>query len=190
MAFNPILDEAPGTFYDYPVQTDFRQGLRFFKAVADKSLSDEEKNRVILAVFFGKDEDGFIVQPEPRNEIWDFINWYISGGEDKKGSSGKRVFDFNEDSGRIYAAFLQTYRIDLSDEKVKMHWWKFLALFNALPEDTMLMKVIDLRGKKAPKYADNEYKNDLRKAQRQFALENGGDDAASLGAVMKSWAGV
>jgi hypothetical protein len=183
MVFNPILDEPPTDCAGVPIKSDFRQGLRFFRALADKDLDDGERSMIIVRLFF----DTF---PEDQNSIWPFIEWFISGGEDKKeGSSGERTFDWNVDAGRLYAAFIQTYGIDLSDPDVKMHWWVFLELFKALPEDTMLLKVMDIRWKKPPKYADDEYKAALRKAKRAFAIDNSGDPARSLGETLKSWAG-
>lgn len=181
MGFNPILDDLPDSFNGYRVNTDFRQGLRFFAAMADPDLDEQERAAVIIRLFFGNQI------PEPVDEIWPFVEYFIGGGEDKKCESGPRVFDFNADSGRLYAAFLQTYGIDLREAKI--HWWLFLELFRDLPEDTMLLKVIDIRGKKPPKYADDEYKQALRKAKRAFAIDAGRDDAASLGDVMRSWAG-
>ena len=182
MDFNPILDELPDSFNGCRVNTDFRQGLRFFAAMSDDSLDDSERGLVITRLFF---PDAI---PEPASEIWPFIEYFISGGDEKKeNKNGQRVFDFNADSGRLYAAFLQTYGIDL--RSASMHWWLFLELFRDLPEDTMLLKVIDIRGKKPPKYADDEYKTALRKAKRAFAIDSGNNDAASLGDVMRSWAG-
>jgi len=182
MAFNPILDELPDTFNGVQVNTDFRQGLRFFAALADKEIEEREKSGIILRLFFPKEI------PEPASEVWPFIEYFISGGDaEKSGSTKARVFDWNADAGRLYAAFLQTYRIDLRE--IKMHWWIFLELFRDLPEDTMLLKVIDIRGKKPPKYADNEYKRDLRKAQQAFAIEQGLADAKALGDTMRAWAG-
>ena len=182
MDFNPILDELPDSFLGCRVNTDFRQGLRFFSAMSDNSLDDSERGLVITRLFFPD------TIPEPVSEIWPFIEYFISGGDEKKGNgNGQRVFDFNADAGRIYAAFLQTYRINLRQEN--MHWWLFLELFRDIPEDTMLLKVIDIRGKKPPKYADDEYKTALRKAKRAFAIDSGNNDAASLGDVMRSWAG-
>jgi hypothetical protein len=181
MAFNPILDDLPDTFNGVQVNTDFRQGLRFFAALADKELEERDKSGIIIRLFFPKEI------PEPASEIWPFIEYFIAGGDtEKSGSTKARVFDFNVDAGRLYAAFLQTYQIDLREEK--MHWWLFLELFRDLPEDTMLLKVIDIRGKKAPKYADADYKRDLRKAQQAFAIEQG-DGANGLGDIWRAWAG-
>jgi len=182
MVFNPILDEPPTDCAGVPIKSDFRQGLRFFRALADKDLDEGERSMIIVRLFFDK-------FPKDTSTIWPFIEWFISCGADKKEGSGEQVFDWNVDAGRLYAAFIQTYGINLSDPDVKMHWWVFMELFKALPEDTMLLKVMDIRGKKPPKYADDEYKDALRKAKRAFAIETSDDSARSLGESLKSWAG-
>lgn len=43
----------------------------------------------------------------------------------------------------IYAAFRQQYNINLLD--AKLHWFEFKALFNALSDDTMIIRVIGYR---------------------------------------------
>jgi hypothetical protein len=183
MAFNLILDELPDTFRGCSVNTDFRQGLRFFAALADSSLDDKERSAVILRLFFGS------AIPSDIESVKRFIDYFINGGGQKKKRErgGKITFDFNVDSGRLFSAFLQAYGIDLRTEK--MHWWIFLELFHDLPEDTMLMRVIDIRQKKAPKYAGDEYKQDLYRAKREFAIETSGGSAATLGSALRGWAG-
>jgi hypothetical protein len=182
MAFNILLDELPDSLDGCLVNTDFRQGLRFFAAMADKELDDAERSAIVVRLFFSE------ALPSDHEAIWPFIEFFVAGGVvDKTPATGARVFDFNVDAGRLYAAFLQAYRIDLRE--VKMHWWLFLELFRDLPDDTMLLKVIDTRGKKAPKYADEEYKAALRKAKRTFAIESGSSDAAALGDTLRAWAG-
>lgn len=182
MVFNPILDEPPSECSGVQIKSDFRQGLRFFRALADKELDEAEKSFVLIRLFFDR-------LPDDQSIIWPFIEWFISGGAEKKEGGNDPVFDWNVDAGRLYAAFIQTYGINLSDPDIKMHWWVFLELFKALPEDTMLLKVMDIRGKKPPKYADDEYKADLRKAKQAFAIDGIKDQARSLGETLKSWAG-
>lgn len=182
MGFNPIIDPLPDSFNGCPVNADFKQGLRFFAAMADDSLQEEERSMIGLRLFFPA------TLPSAQEDAWHFIEHFISGGREADGGQdGPRLFDYNVDAGRLYAAFLQTYGIDLRE--VKMHWWMFLELFQALPEDTMLLKVVDIRGKRAPKYADAEYKANLQKAKRAFAINKGSNSAAALGKTLMSWAG-
>lgn len=63
---------------------------------------------------------------------------------------GKKYFDYDQDSGLILAAFMQSYRIDLKQEIDKMHYQKFLALFSAMPDDTRLAEVMKIRAKPIP----------------------------------------
>lgn len=55
------------------------------------------------------------------------------------------VFDYEEDSELIYSAFMQTYGIDLIEEQGKLHWFKFKALLNGIPDNTRLTQVIGYR---------------------------------------------
>ena len=41
------------------------------------------------------------------------------------------------------AAFQQAYGIDLTT--TKLHWWRFKALFAALPEDTRMFQIMSYR---------------------------------------------
>ena len=72
----------------------------------------------------------------------------ISGEEIDLPEDGSQniVFDYREDSELIYSAFMQTYGIDLIEEQGKLHWLKFRAMLNGLPENTRLSKVIGYRG--------------------------------------------
>lgn len=61
-----------------------------------------------------------------------------------------RSIDFTQDATLIYSAFMQTYRIDLKEER-RLHWWTFSALLAGLPSDTRLMEVIKVRTMDVPK---------------------------------------
>lgn len=76
------------------------------------------------------------------------MRFYVSGTpEHEAGSSssspGEIAFDYAFDSGYIVAAFQQAYHIDLTTEKI--HWFRFRALFQALPEDTTMTRIMHIR---------------------------------------------
>ena len=79
---------------------------------------------------------------------------------------GKKVFDFIQDSELIYAAFMQTYRIDLID--TPLHWWKFQALMGGLPSNTRFSEIIQIRTMEIPK--PNKY--NMEERQRIIRLKN------------------
>lgn len=53
------------------------------------------------------------------------------------------AFDYRCDAPYIVAAFQQAYGIDLTT--AKLHWFRFRALFAALPEDTLMAKIMSWR---------------------------------------------
>lgn len=164
MGFNPLIDEVPIEWDGCPVNTDFRQPLRFFRCVADKSLTNEEKAEFTIRLFFDLRK-----LPKKSEELWGFIQFFVSGGNTEENEPGKKLFDFEVDAGKILAAFWQTYGIDLSVEK--MHWWVFLELFRALPDNTMFAKAIDIRGREVPKGGDPKAWYALLRAKRALSLE-------------------
>lgn len=92
---------------------------------------------------------------------------------DKNKGSGSRCFDYIQDAPYIYSAFMQAYGIDLFEEQGRMHWWKFRALMQGLPEGTKLAEIIQIRLKPMPK-ADKfnaEERAQLLRLKREFALE-------------------
>lgn len=89
------------------------------------------------------------------------------------------LFDFQQDSDLIYAAFMQAYGIDLHDEIGRLRWEKFLALFKGLPDETEFRQVVKLRATPVPKLDKNNgaYVRNLVRAKQAVALkkENQGD---------------
>lgn len=81
-------------------------------------------------------------------------------------------YDIRYDGDYIYASFMQAYGIDLFDVQGKLHWKKFNALLSGLPEGTKLMEVIKIRKWKAQKGDSAEYKEEMRRLQKDYALPN------------------
>ena len=157
---NLLLEELPVTINGMPFNADFRSALRFFE-VFNSDKTDEEKSLEVCNIFF----------PEgtPTGDWWPQLELFLSGGEKKEGSGGKKSFDFTIDSGRIFASFYQAYKIDLTKEK--LHWYVFLELFRGLPDDTIMQRTIELRLKEPDKNDSPEYRRKLRQAQDAVRLE-------------------
>lgn len=81
-------------------------------------------------------------------------------------------YDIRYDGDYIYSSFLQAYGIDLFDVQGKLHWRKFNALLSGLPEGTKLMEVIKIRKWKPQKGDSSEYKEEMRRLQKDYALPN------------------
>lgn len=91
----------------------------------------------------------------------------------KKSSDNRKSFDFVQDSKYIYAGFMQCYGIDLFHYRNKLHWWKFISLFQGLSKDTRIMQIIEIRTKPLPKPTkyNGEEREMIMKQKMEFALE-------------------
>lgn len=84
----------------------------------------------------------------------------------------KAPYDIRYDGDYIYASFLQAYGIDLFDVQGELHWKKFNALLSGLPEGTKFMEVVKIRKWKPQKGDSSEYKEEMRRLQKDYALPN------------------
>lgn len=166
--FNPLLDSLPGVCvvgeHTYTIATDYRIVLAYLRLMAGDD-EDDDKAILGLSLFFGDQ-----IARNDIQELLDYMQWYIRRGrkEEVNGNGPASTFDILEDSGRIYAAFLQTYKIDL--RKAKLHWWIFGELLESLPRGTHLADVIDIRGRKFEKWMKPADKNELQRIKDQYRI--------------------
>lgn len=95
--------------------------------------------------------DLFSLTRDEVQGVFERLAWFMRGGdESQEAASGgskarERILDYEKDIDALYAAFLQSYGVDLYEEKdgeplIKTtHWWKFLALVNNLPPGSTLV---------------------------------------------------
>ncbi len=166
--FNILLDEPPVSVEvngrSYPVATDYRVALAYFRLLAGDD-DDQDKALFGLGLFFGN-----MIAPDDVGELQKYIGYFLSRGDDQESQdkNGPRVFDILEDSGRIYAAFYQIYKINL--RKARIHWWVFCDLLEGLPKGTHLADVIELRGRKFEKWMKPADRNELQRAKDRYRL--------------------
>jgi len=140
---NILVDSLPETVKvggkTYLINTDFRACLRTIMACEDASLTGYEKSLVILTNLFPE-------IPDDLDAALEKAQWFLDGGEcqqDTEEQRQPRVYSFAKDANFIFAAFRQTHRIDLQTED--MHWWKFIALFMDVGQDTTFSQLTALR---------------------------------------------
>lgn len=83
--------------------------------------------------------------------------------------SDVQLLDFDHDADDIYASFMHAYGIDLIEQQGKLHWFKFKALLNALPEDTAIKRIISIRGW-SPSNEKKKYNQQMREAQQAVKI--------------------
>lgn len=108
-------------------------------------------------------------------QAFDQLLWFYRGGQaapDPSKAQGPRpplAFDYIIDGPLIAAAFQSAYGIDLTDPRTRLHWWRFQALLQGLPDECRFCRVIgwrtaDLSGLKGKQLA---FYSDMK---RKFAL--------------------
>lgn len=100
-------------------------------------------------------------------------------GEPRRGA---RALDLVADGDYITAAFQQAYGIDLTTGD--MHWHRFKALLNGLPDGTVLSKIIGYRTYETPpKNADRDA--EMRRLRSDWSLPDPLADARA--AALNAW---
>lgn len=141
-----LLTPLPDVWEGRRIDPDFRPMVWLSNQGLRKQYETEPD------IFFREAFRRFYRDPVPLAEAEDalqsMLRFYAApmpeqGGRGSGSGSGEVAYDFAYDSGYIAAAFQQAYRIDLTVERV--HWWRFRALFAALPEETLMRKIMTLR---------------------------------------------
>lgn len=140
---NLLVDELPEAVEingeEVAINTDYRACLRVILAFEDPDLTGLEKQLILLSNIYPE-------LPADSDTAARQAVKFLNGGEEKAqddSGPGLRLYSFSKDSSYIFAAFRQTHGIDL--ETAQLHWWKFLALFMDLGQDTTFCQLIGLR---------------------------------------------
>lgn len=151
----------------YRITPFFDHVLAVFETFQRKDLSE-----------FGKVDLGvFLLSPKARvkdKEKPEFLNTIFDALIEKaKPSDEPKSMDIQQDAKLIYASFYQAYNIDLFSEQGRLHWTSFCILLQNLPQDSPLMRVIDIRTKPLPKPTKTNQKEiaALLKLKAKYRLE-------------------
>lgn len=126
----PSQIECDGIFYD--IRTDFRVWIEF-------EYQLREHKRCWHGIFKDK-------MPNSTDWVFSAIEFLQSKNATPhvSDSSGVRALDYILDGDYIVAAFQQAYNIDLTSIEY-LHWHRFNALMNGLPDETKLSKIMGYR---------------------------------------------
>ncbi len=177
---NILMDELPYTVFvaeeEVTINTDYRTGILFEQALSDLEMPDDEKLDTVLRLYYGDVIFPLLDSMDTVKEALDNIMWFYRCGADmtarsesEEETSGKDLpFSYEHDAGYIYAAFLETYKIDLT--KNRLHWWQFRALFLGLPETTLFCKIMEYRTMEIPAKMPKERKEFYRRMKRIYKI--------------------
>lgn len=172
---------------EYPLDLSFNNVLKLFEMWRDEDVPEFVKPHFGIRILTGETLEDFTVEEmsEVFNEVFEehislstvednHVEYDLAGNPMKTtASNGKQEqapYDIRYDGDYIYASFLQAYGIDLFDVQGKLHWKKFNALLSGLPEGTKFMEVIKIRKWKPQKGDSAEYKEEMRRLQKDYAL--------------------
>lgn len=195
--YNMLTEKLPESVVvagmEYPIRAGFRTGI-LFEELMHSQKSDEDKITGMLALYYP-------TLPENLFGAVDAAIRFFAGVENRKdeiqnGSGAprkhKEVCSFSQDAAYIYAAFRQQYGIDLQRIKDRdLHWWEFLALFEALDDSTLIRKIMYYRSVSVSGMPAKERKRILSLKKRYRLYDDTPTDAkaalAKRNAEMKAY---
>lgn len=142
---NLLLDPLPNTVTvaggEYAIRSEFYIGIQFELLMQEPGISDEQKVLQALELYYPE------IPPDLNGAVDSLLWFYRCGRPAPAGQGGGRVrrcYDFEQDAPLIYSAFYGAYGIDLNRVE-DLHWWSFRALFQGLPADCELCRVMGYR---------------------------------------------
>ena len=144
-----LTDALPTVWHGRRIDPDFRHMVRLSAAYSHGEVEADPVGfaRQLCEQFY---TERFSSSDLQEKYSW-LIEFYCAGEQAAEPAAAKPAsghdtgpaFDYRCDAPYIGAAFQQAYGIDLTTEK--MHWFRFRALFAALPEDTLMAKIMGWR---------------------------------------------
>lgn len=170
---NILIDKLPDVVIvngvGYPIETDFREWIRFTKLVEDAAVPWQMKCRLFMQWYTDGTPADLV---SAINALGDFLAMKLeeTEREDAPARVPKPVYDFDEDMTWIYSAFREVYGINLQSIAY-MHWWEFQTLFIGLPENTEIKQRIMYRNMDLSSIKDKNERKRVRKIQKAIELK-------------------
>lgn len=179
-----MLTEPISSFVEYQgrkyrTTCSFDNVLEVQRMYKDERLNGVEKCSLALSMLARSAFQIWLLNPAEKTELLSKIcKEQIELPKRPLIGKQMKTFDFALDGDYIYASFMQEYGIDLVEQQGRLHWKKFVALFQGLSEKTKIREVMRIRSMdipKATKYNANERQNIMElKAYYALPVEGGG----------------
>lgn len=179
----PLTDTVEIDGKEYPLNLAFDNVLRLIDLLNDDELSDIVQIEIGLKMLIGTNLDDHTL--EKKAEIFTKLFEETIGKEERENQpvdiegnpmpqkKEERVYDLKQDAEYIYASFVQAYGLDLFKMQGKLHWDKFKALLQGLPEDTIFKQVTDIRTRELPTgKGTSKERERLQKLKKAYALKD------------------
>jgi hypothetical protein len=166
LAFDNVLD-----MFDVMAEED-DQAIMFaqlvYLLVGEEAGDDLPPELAIELITRSFDE---YINTENKSE---YVETDLLGNELKRkkpaGGDEQKSMSLLWDAEAIWSGFKSAYDMDLHDEFGKLHWRKFMALFQELPSDTKIKQMMEIRTWKPDKHTTPEERQRMAKLQAEFKL--------------------
>lgn len=176
MSFNMLVDPLAKDYKGYLINWQFYNGILISNCLSDTENFENTEygsmQRIYTAfgLMYGKGIPPFDI-------AYEGLKWFLSCGQtlenDEYGNqSQKQYFSFDDDSSRLFSAFMVKYGINLNKTS-DLHFFEFVALINDL-DKTAFRNVVDLRmlDQKDMKNYSKEQKAEIIRQKKKFAIKN------------------
>lgn len=161
--------------HDYRVNLSFDNVLRWYELLDRKDKDDAQKGVLGWHMFINADDVG----PADRLHALEWINQYIGqqpyhdssdGGTANTDGAPEEYFSYTQDAPAIWSSVRAVYGVDLEDELGKLHWHKFRAMLDGLPNSSYFMRIINIRQRSRTGLEGQEL-TDLINLQNYYVLD-------------------
>ena len=157
------------------IDTDFRTWITFGEFLKEK--------KIYLGIF--------PKHRPPEGDDWQIaaFRFYQCPNEVPRATRGSRarLLDFIIDGQFIVASFQQAYGVDLTS--CDMHWHRFCALLDGLPDETKLAKIMGYRGydPRDEKRKHSEFMQEQRMRWALPSIVEDDDETGGFGALLNAF---
>lgn len=170
--YDPLPESVTWHDDEYRIDYSYTAVLAALDVLIDERMLPALRLRTALDILIignGYPEDTDLLRTILSNAGFD------SGA--KAQASGPRCMDIKQDWPLIVAAFLQTYGIDLFENKT-MHIMEFQVLLQGLPKNTRMMEIASIRAAEIP--APNKHNakqiQELTRLKAKYAIRGNETD--------------
>lgn len=154
----PKTVEISGTVYD--IRSDYRAVLDIISAISDPELTNDEKAKVILEIFYKSFEE---LPTENYQEAIQRFFWFMNCGNVEQAGKGTKLMDWEQDFQLIASPVNRVLGVEIRSIEY-LHWWTFISAYQEIG-DCLFAQVVSIRQKKAKG-------KKLDKAEQEFYRKN------------------
>lgn len=164
----------------YSINADFRDILDIFRYMSDMEQPEHIRWRIVLALFYEGD-----IPRDHQEEAMEYLVNFISCGE-PDGKPAPKLLDWEQDAQIIVADVNKVAGMEIRRLPF-LHWWTFMAYFNAIGEGQLstLVSLRDklARGKKLEKWEQEYYRKNISKVRLKTKYTSAEEE------ILKQWGG-